>query len=152
MTGKLTGPDFVAAIMELGPTPAQVQFVLSEVARSEPNAAWVRSKEVRVVNGQIVVSPNALKPDAPGIAPGINAPNPLPNALSKLTGINAIGDFFTRLEDPHTWTRIGEFIGGAILLIVALNALTRGPVRSATTGTVKSGVSTGVKVARTVAK
>jgi len=40
-----------------------------------------------------------------------------------LTGINAIGDFFSRLTSAHTWIRIGEFIVGAALLAIGLNAL-----------------------------
>jgi hypothetical protein len=51
---------------------------------------------------------------APGVTTaGIHIPNPLP-------GIGAAGSFLTSLGDPHTWVRIGEVIGGAILAIFAL--------------------------------
>jgi hypothetical protein len=76
-------------------------------------------------------------------APGPNIPgNPgqaIGQAVSGFTGLNAIGDFANRLTQANTWVRVGEFIAGAILVIIAINAMTKGPVRSATTGTIKSG-------------
>src|SRR5215469_3061835 len=63
--------------------------------------------------------------------------NLAPHIGNPLTGINAIGDFFTRLEDPHTWIRVGEFLAGGLLLYIGLNALTRGQTRDDITRPVK---------------
>jgi hypothetical protein len=63
--------------------------------------------------------------------------NLAPHIGNPLTGINAIGDFFSRLEDPHTWVRVGEFLAGGILLWIGLNALTRGQTRDDVTRPVK---------------
>jgi hypothetical protein len=41
-----------------------------------------------------------------------------------LTGLNAIGDFFSRLTDANTWIRVGKVIVGGVLLIVGLAHIT----------------------------
>ena len=43
-----------------------------------------------------------------------------------LDWLSSIGGFFSRLSDSNTWLRIGEFILGAGLIIVALSALMNG--------------------------
>jgi len=75
-------------------------------------------------------------------------PNITTNAVQSGLGINAIGDFFNRLTESATWVRVGEVAIGTLLILVALNAMTKGPLRTATTKTVKSGA----KVAKAVAK
>src|ERR1700735_3795899 len=40
-----------------------------------------------------------------------------------LSGVDAIGDFFSRLTEANTWIRVGEFAGGALLLHVGLQGL-----------------------------
>lgn len=40
----------------------------------------------------------------------------------------AIGDFFARLTNPHTWLRVGEFAVGGIFLVIGLNALLHNPI------------------------
>lgn len=154
MKGDLTESDFIGSIQAIGPSVSQVQFVLSILHRTEGNQAWVKNGVVQVVNGQIAINPNALKPDAPGVAPGINAPNPL--GTNPLTGINAIGDFFSRLEQPATWKRVGEFLAGGILLWIGVNALTRDTAVRAPARQVKAAAqktaSTAVKVGKKVAK
>jgi hypothetical protein len=72
--------------------------------------------------------------DAPGVAPSINAPNPI-------SGLAAIGDLANKLTQPQLWIRVGEFLAGGVLLVIGLNALTKGPVRSATASTAKKGIS-----------
>jgi hypothetical protein len=47
------------------------------------------------------------------------------SAVSNLTGINAVGDFFSRLTQKNTWLRVGEVLAGLILLYVGLNALAK---------------------------
>lgn len=58
---------------------------------------------------------------------------------ANLAGLPAIGDFFNRLTQAHTWLRVGEVVAGLILLYVGLNAAFRGTgaeraVHSATRG------------------
>lgn len=40
-----------------------------------------------------------------------------------LTGLNAIGQFFNDLTNPHTWLRIGEGILGILLIATAVSKL-----------------------------
>lgn len=75
----------------------------------------------------------------------------LPSIGSPLSGIAAIGDFFQRLTQPATWTRVGEVALGGILVYAGIRALTHGSTaagagaRSSVTRPVK-------KVARRTAK
>jgi hypothetical protein len=39
----------------------------------------------------------------------------------------AIGDFFSRLTNPHTWLRVAEGLVGVAFLIIGLNALLHHP-------------------------
>jgi hypothetical protein len=43
-----------------------------------------------------------------------------------LTGVAAIGDFFSRLGQANTWIRVGEVVAGLILLGIGLNAMFKG--------------------------
>ena len=45
-------------------------------------------------------------------------------AVANLTGINAIGDFFTRLSQGNTWLRVGEVLAGGLLLTAGVIAIT----------------------------
>ena len=40
----------------------------------------------------------------------------------------AVGDFFSRLTNPHTWLRIAEGLVGIAFLIIGLNALLKNPI------------------------
>jgi hypothetical protein len=42
-----------------------------------------------------------------------------------LTGLNAIGDFASRLTQAHTWERVAEVLLGVILIAVGLAHMTR---------------------------
>jgi hypothetical protein len=65
--------------------------------------------------------------------------------LSGLTGLAAIGDFFSRLSNPNTWARVGEVAIGGLLLGIGVYAL----VSNTETGkAAKSGIK---KVASTAA-
>ena len=46
----------------------------------------------------------------------------IPNPLN---GVQAIGDFFSRLTQANTWLRVGEVVAGLMLLYIGLNALSR---------------------------
>ena len=48
------------------------------------------------------------------------------SAASTLTGINAIGDFFQRLTQSHTWIRVAEVLLGLGLIVVGLAKLSSG--------------------------
>lgn len=108
-------------------------------------ALQIRAKYGTAANGPYAsrAAAEAAANSPGGGFPGANIPgNPgqaIGQAVSGFTGLNAIGDFANRLTQANTWIRVGEFIAGAILVVIALNAMTKGPVRSATTGTVKSG-------------
>lgn len=56
-----------------------------------------------------------------------NAPKNVPG----LTGLAAIGDFFSRLTQASTWLRVAEVAVGAILLVVALNKALGNPAGKA---------------------
>jgi hypothetical protein len=74
-------------------------------------------------------------------------------AVGSLTGVSAIGDFFNRLEEKQTWTRVGEVLLGGILVYAGVRALTSGSpaigsgARSSATKPVKRVVKTAASVA-----
>jgi hypothetical protein len=78
---------------------------------------------------------------------GPNASNPLASGLqaANLGGINAIGDFFNRLTQPNTWIRVGEVIGGLLLVYIGLKATTSGTE-------VATAAKTGAKPVKAIAK
>lgn len=79
-------------------------------------------------------------PPGTPIVGGVHLPNPL-------SGVDAIGDFFSRLTEPQTWTRVGEVLLGGILVYVGVRALSQG------SPTVGSGArKTATKPVRKVAK
>lgn len=57
-----------------------------------------------------------------------------------LTGLAAIGDFFQRLTQPSTWIRVGEFVGGGLLLYIGGTALVRGTAAGNAAKSTSSGV------------
>jgi threonine/homoserine/homoserine lactone efflux protein len=62
--------------------------------------------------------------------------------------VAAIGDFFNRLTQPNTWIRVGEVIGGLLLVYVGLRATTSG-TEAAEIG---RGVKSAAKPVKAVAK
>ena len=69
------------------------------------------------------------------------------NALTApLTGINAIGDFFSRLTNPHTWLRIAEGLVGIAFLVIGLNALLKNPIGKVAGATPVGRVAKAVKL------
>lgn len=59
------------------------------------------------------------------------------SAEGALSGVDAIGDFFSRLSEANTWIRVGEFAAGTLLLYVGLKGLFPAQVASVS-GKVKS--------------
>jgi hypothetical protein len=66
-----------------------------------------------------------------------------------LSGVDAIGDFFHRLTEKSTWTRVGEVAVGGILLYAGVRALSQG---NAVAGAAKKAGSVATKPVRKVAK
>ena len=68
--------------------------------------------------------------------------------LPGLTGIDAIGDFFHRLTEGETWTRVGEVVLGVILLYAGVKALTgAGSATKAASSPVKKAAKAGASIA-----
>jgi hypothetical protein len=63
-----------------------------------------------------------------GLSPGPATPTGIANTVANATGLpsaaDAIGSVWTKLTTPATWLRILEFIGGAVLIYMALKSLT----------------------------
>lgn len=55
----------------------------------------------------------------------------IPNIPNPLSGLAAIGDFFSRLTQANTWMRVLEIGVGVILVAVALNKLLGNPAGKA---------------------
>jgi hypothetical protein len=55
-----------------------------------------------------------------------------------LSGIDAVGDFFSRLTEVNTWIRVGEFAVGGLLLYIGLKGLFPTAVGSVTSGAKKA--------------
>lgn len=78
----------------------------------------------------------------PGVAAGIGK---VPG-VQALSGLDAIGGFFSRLSEASTWIRIGEVLAGGIVLFIGVKALSQGtPVGDAAKSVKKIG-KTAIKV------
>jgi|ERR1700729_2582121 len=73
----------------------------------------------------------------------------IPPIIPKLTGIDAIGDFFSRLTSGATWIRVGEVVAGGIILFIGIHALT---VNTAASSAAKSVTKPAKKATKTVVK
>jgi hypothetical protein len=80
--------------------------------------------------------------------PGSGLVKDVTNSLP-FSGIDAIGDFFHRLTEKETWTRVGEVVVGGILLYAGIRALSHGST-VAGSGARKSAIRPVKKVAKTV--
>lgn len=69
--------------------------------------------------GTPTVPPFALGPNQPAGQAAQKAAGTNP-----LSGLAAIGDFFSRLTDATTWIRVGKVLVGGVLLIVGLAHMT----------------------------
>jgi hypothetical protein len=94
------------------------------------------------------------------------AGNALQNAVPGVGGIADVGDFFHRLTEPQTWTRVGEVALGGILVYAGVRALSHGsptvgagarqsatkPVRKVASGVAKVAVPEARLASRSIAK
>jgi hypothetical protein len=106
--------------------------------------------------------PFATQAQANAAIPAIQSKNPAPGALSQLTdaatgqpqssnslgGLTAIGDFFHRLTEAATWERVGEIVGGLLILYIGVRALTRDTAVGSAAGKSTSTVRKIAKVAK----
>lgn len=83
----------------------------------------------------------------PTIGPGGNIGGTITNPLG---GIQAIGDFFNRLTQPHTWVRVGEVLGGLLLVYMGLRASFSGTEAEKAVNTVTKPVKKGVSTVASV--
>jgi len=67
-----------------------------------------------------------------------------------LGGLGAIGDFFNRLTQPNTWIRVGEVLGGLLLVYMGLRASFSGTEAATAVNTVTKPVKKGVSAASNV--
>lgn len=58
--------------------------------------------------------------------PGGSIPAALQSGSSLISEVGAVGDFFHRLTEKTTWVRVGEVVGGGILLFIGVRALAHG--------------------------
>jgi hypothetical protein len=72
-----------------------------------------------------------INPLAPAEASGYNAVGGVSGAASD------VNDFLSRLSQPNTWLRVGEFFVGAILIYVGLRSMFPSQIE-AVTGPVKT--------------
>jgi hypothetical protein len=81
--------------------------------------------------------------------------NPLAPIENGLSGIEEVGSFLKAITEPSTWLRVAEGVGGIVLLMTGLKALTRGegsgPV-GALAGQVKEAGKTAATAAAAVPK
>jgi hypothetical protein len=106
-------------------------------------------------------------------AKAINSSNPLDaarnilqNAVPGAGSVADVGDFFHRLTEPQTWTRVGEVALGGVLVYAGVRALTQGsttvgagarksatrPVRKVASGVASVAVPEARLASRAVAK
>lgn len=122
----------------IGQVSGQPALFTVAQSRTKPNGAIAGPYSNRL---QAQAKANSLN----GVA---SSSNPLNTPVNPLTGINAIGDLANRLTQPNTWIRVGEFLAGGVLLVIGLNAMTKGPVRSAATDTARKGAKLGALIAK----
>lgn len=92
--------------------------------------------------------------------------NTVQNAVPAVGSIADVGDFFHRLTEASTWTRVGEVVLGGILVYAGVRALTHGsstvgvgarqsatkPVRKVASGVASVAIPEARLATRTVAK
>jgi hypothetical protein len=83
----------------------------------------------------------------PTVGPGGNIGGAISNPLG---GIQAIGDFFNRLTQPNTWIRVGEVLGGLLLVYMGLRASFSGTEAEKAVNTVTQPVKKGVSAAASI--
>lgn len=81
-----------------------------------------------------------------------NTGSGITNTAGNLTGINAVGDFFSRLTEKGIWVRVGEVLAGVLILYVGLKAVTAPQGASARQIANHGAKSTVKRVAKVVVK
>lgn len=71
-----------------------------------------------------VKGPYKTRADADKALSGLQNPKKIFNDLGIPTGLAAIGNFFNKLGQAHTWIRVGEVLLGLILIAVGVAKIT----------------------------
>lgn len=126
--GTLTAEQFIAFwatesfIASQSRLTQEIESIVAVLQKTEPNQKWWKN-DISIVNGQVAVT-TGLAPGPSSAIPGVGGPDilsPLSNA-NPLSWAQSLVKFLGALMDPHTWIRVAEFLAGAILLAVGVNA------------------------------
>lgn len=154
-------PQWTVVVTSSGlPTTSVIGEVTNAITKSLVEASAYPNSVVFFTSHQAALnyvnSHGGHSPNIPGIynsqnnqntATGVGQ-NALNTAGSAVYGIADVGQFFNKLQDPHTWVRVGEFAVGGLVFYAGLKALLSGtPIGNA----VGSTVSTAKKAAKTTA-
>jgi hypothetical protein len=87
-------------------------------------AIWIQQDHIPITPGQANQIFAGASATGHWLASVIGAHAQSSNQLPNLTGLAAIGDFFSKLSQGNTWIRIGEAFLGLILIAAGLAKLT----------------------------
>lgn len=97
-------------------------------AASEAYLAWFFSAVGKGLGESVaqILSLSAKNAEeiAKGTVSGLNKTGKKVTSVPGLTGVAAIGDFFSRLTEANTWLRVGEVVLGIILLGIGVARIT----------------------------
>jgi hypothetical protein len=108
------------------------------LAAALTGSGWEGPYNWATAKAQVAGLKAGISAAAPGGLPTAGPGGNILNPVSDLGGINAIGDFFNRLTEPNTWVRVGEVLGGLLLVYIGVSAITRGTPVGDAASTAKS--------------
>lgn len=125
------GEQFISWIQANSTTGQQVDLNSTTYGPPPHNTAaswvgvWLADAEIgpelgKVIAGGITATANKIPGALQGAAQGIGQ---VPGAKA-LSGLDAIGSFFSELGQANTWIRVAEVLLGLALIIVGLSKLT----------------------------
>lgn len=129
-----------AAEQNAGSVPADAKVISTPEGSAQYNTLLNTDSGSVNVGGHPYVrymGPFPTRADAVSAKPGPYSPipgvsiNPDGSVQGPLSGLAAVGDFFTRLTQAHTWLRVAEFVVGGIFLVIGLNAILHNPAGKA---------------------
>lgn len=152
--GKLTGSNMTMAqyyiqYLEKNPS-ADPGYTYSTIAERLVGLENIPTDLGGSITGAIGKTGQVVGAIGPGVGAGAQAVSPitnLPGVVPGLTGLNAIGDFASRLTEKQTWIRIGEAVVAIVLLDVGLKAFTGTSVIESTGKKITGGTKAAAKTA-----